>query len=192
MGHGYACKHFGGGVHELGFMLVYFQPAFYCNVYDAWSFTARRSRFWVTAAGAWIQLVITSLAAIVWWARGTGHASRRVAVAAMLVGGASALLTNANPLLPLDGYFAFTDWIEIPNLRLRARAHFAWWLRRTLLRLEMPEPPATRARASRVPDLRRTRLGVTSPGLFVFLAFLLVGWRHAARSARWESCSLWR
>src|SRR5581483_3905597 len=38
LGHGYTCKHFGGEVHEMGFMLVYFEPAFYCNVNDAWSF----------------------------------------------------------------------------------------------------------------------------------------------------------
>src|SRR5215207_2041794 len=43
LGHGYACKHYGGEVHELGFMLVYFQPAFYCNVSDAWSFPDRRA-----------------------------------------------------------------------------------------------------------------------------------------------------
>ena len=51
LGHGFACKHFGGEVHELGFMLIYFQPAFYCNVNDAWSFPALRARLWVTAAG---------------------------------------------------------------------------------------------------------------------------------------------
>jgi putative peptide zinc metalloprotease protein len=38
LGHGFMCKYFGGEVHELGFMLMYFQPAFYCNVNDAWSF----------------------------------------------------------------------------------------------------------------------------------------------------------
>ena len=73
----------------------------------------------------------------------------RVAVATMLVGGATTLLTNANPLLPLDGYFALTDWIEIPNLRQRALAHFAWWVRRHVLRLDVPEPAAS-AREKRV------------------------------------------
>ena len=32
IGHGVACKHFGGRVHEMGAMLIYFTPAFYCNV----------------------------------------------------------------------------------------------------------------------------------------------------------------
>src|SRR4029078_8734619 len=56
LGHGFTCKYFGGGVHEEGFMLIYFQPAFYCNVNDAWSFPALRARLWVTAAGGWVQL----------------------------------------------------------------------------------------------------------------------------------------
>jgi len=179
LGHGYACKHFGGEVHELGFMLIYFQPAFYCNVSDAWSFPERRARLWVTAAGGWIQLVMASVAAIVWWAAAPGTLVANVAVATMLVGGASTLLTNANPLLPLDGYFAFTDWMEIPNLRLRAFAHFRWWVRRTLLRLEEPEPAATR-RERRV-FLIYGALGTAYiTGLFVFLIFLLVGWARGA------------
>jgi putative peptide zinc metalloprotease protein len=72
LGHAFTCKYFGGEVHELGFMLLYFQPAFYCNVSDAWSFPERRARLWVTAAGTWIQLLMASLAAIVWWAAAPG------------------------------------------------------------------------------------------------------------------------
>src|SRR5258705_6680670 len=179
LGHGYACKHFGGEVHELGFMLIYFQPAFYCNVSDAWSFPERRTRLWVTAAGGWIQLVMAGVAAIVWWAAAPGTLVANIAVATMLVGGASTLLTNANPLLPLDGYFAFTDWMEIPNLRLRAFAHFRWWVRRSLLRLEEPEPAATR-RERRV-FLIYGALGTAYiAGLFAFLATLLLGWAQGA------------
>src|SRR3954471_19077311 len=179
LGHAYACKHFGGEVHELGFMLVYFQPAFYCNVSDAWSFPERRARLWVTAAGGWIQLVMASVAAIAWWAAAPGTLVANVAVATMLVGGASTLLTNANPLLPLDGYFAMTDWMEIPNLRLRAFAHFRWWVRRALLRLEEPEPSAT-PRERRV-FLVYGALGTAYiAGLFVFLAVLLIGWARGA------------
>src|SRR6185369_3966084 len=179
LGHGYACKHFGGEVHELGFMLIYFQPAFYCNVSDAWSFPERRARLWVTAAGGWIQLVMASIAAIVWWAAVPGTLVANVAVATMLVGGASTLLTNANPLLPLDGYFAFIDWMEIPNLRLRAFAHFRWWVRKRLLRLEEPEPAAT-ARERRVFLIYGTLATAYITGLFAFLVFLLVGWARGA------------
>ena len=175
LGHGFTCKYFGGAVHELGFMLLYFQPAFYCNVSDAWSFPERRARLWVTAAGSWIQLVVAALAAIVWWVARPGTLVADVSIAAMLVGGAMTLLTNMNPLLPLDGYFALTDWLEIPNLRHRALAHASWWLQRTVLRLERPEPAAS-ARERRVfliyGGLASAYIAIT---LFVFAAFV-VGW----------------
>ena len=72
LGHGFTCKYFGGQVHEIGAMLLYFEPAFFCNVNDAWTFPERRARLWVTAAGSWIQLVLASVAAIVWWAMPPG------------------------------------------------------------------------------------------------------------------------
>src|SRR5262245_51832124 len=143
LGHAFTCKYFGGEVREMGFMLIYFQPAFYCNVNDAWSFPALRARLWVTAAGGWIQLVAAGVAAMVWYVATPGTLASEAAVAAMIVGGATTLVTNANPLLPLDGYFALTDWLEIPNLRIRAREYFAWWVRRHVLRVDLPEPAAT-------------------------------------------------
>ena len=175
LGHAYACKHFGGEVRELGFMLLYFQPAFYCNVSDAWSFPERRARLWVTAAGSWIQLVVASVAAVVWWAAAPDTLVADVAVATMLVGGATTLLTNANPLLPLDGYFALTDWMEIPNLRLRAFAHFRWWLQRHLLRLDVPEPAAT-ARERRVFMIYGALATVYTTLVLGLVAFLVIGW----------------
>ena len=149
LGHGFTCKYFGGEVRELGFMMLYFQPAFYCNVSDAWSFPERRARLWVTAAGTWIQLIMASLAAITGWATKPGTLISMISVAGMLIGGVMTMLTNMNPLLPLDGYFALTDWLEIPNLRHRALAHFGWWIRRYVFRLEIPEPAAN-ARERRV------------------------------------------
>ena len=182
LGHGFTCKYFGGEVRELGFMLLYFQPAFFCNVSDAWSFPERRARLWVTAAGTWIQLVVASLAAIVWWAAAPGTIVADGAIAAMVVGGATTVLTNANPLLPLDGYFALSDWMEIGNLRHRAFAHLRWWLRERLFRLESPEPPAT-ARERRVFLAYGALASVYISGLFAFMAALALGWAQRALGA---------
>ena len=179
LGHAYTCKYFGGEVRELGFMLLYFQPAFFANVTDAWSFPARRARLWVTAAGTWIQLVLASLAAIIWWAAAPGTTVAAAAIAAMLVGGVTTMLTNANPLLPLDGYFALSDWLEISNLRQRAFAHFRWWLQQKVFRLEAPEPPAT-ARERRVFLTYGILASVYIAGLFWFMASLALGWAQRA------------
>jgi multidrug efflux pump subunit AcrA (membrane-fusion protein) len=182
LGHGYTCKYFGGEVRELGFMLLYFQPAFFCNVSDAWSFPERRKRLWVTAAGTWIQLILAGLAGIVWWATAPGTVVANAAIAVMVVGGLTTVLTNANPLLPLDGYFALSDWMEIGNLRQRAFAHLRWWLRLHVFRLEAPEPPAT-ARERRVFLVYGALASAYIACLFAFLASLAFGWAQRALGA---------
>jgi biotin carboxyl carrier protein len=143
LGHGLTCKYFGGEVHEMGFMLVYFQPAFYANVNDAWTFPELRARLWVTAAGVWIAGVVATLAGLVWWIADPGTLLSQVALLAFIFGGAFSVLTNANPLIPLDGYFALSDYLEVPNLRHRAFAHLEWLVRRHVLRLDLPMPPSS-------------------------------------------------
>ncbi len=142
LGHGFTCKYFGGQVHEIGAMLLYFEPAFFCNVNDAWTFPELKARLWVTAAGSWIQLVAASLAAIVWWAAAPDTLISHIALSAVLIGGVTTIVMNANPLIPLDGYFALSDYLEVPNLRQRAFAHLGWLVKTRVLRLDAPMPPA--------------------------------------------------
>jgi hypothetical protein len=65
-----------------------------------------------------------------------------VALSAVLIGGVTTIVMNANPLIPLDSYFALSDYLEVPNLRQRAFAHLAWLVKTKMLRLEVPMPPA--------------------------------------------------
>ena len=47
-------------------MVMYFQPAFYCNVSDAWLFPEKSKRLWVGFAGPYLELVLWALATIAW------------------------------------------------------------------------------------------------------------------------------
>ena len=38
LGHGLTCKRYGGEVHDVGIMLFYFQPVFYCGIDDSYLF----------------------------------------------------------------------------------------------------------------------------------------------------------
>lgn len=143
LGHGLTTKHFGGEVHEIGAMLMYFSPALFCNTNDAWTFEKRSHRLWVTFAGPWIQLLIASLAAIAWAITESGTLVNRLAFLTVLGGGILSILMNFNPLIPLDGYYALSDWLEIPNLRRRAFAYYGWLGKRWLLGMDVAEPPAT-------------------------------------------------
>jgi len=119
--HGLTCKHFGGQVHEVGFLLIYFQPAFYCNVSDAWLFPQKSRRLWVSFAGAYFEMFLWSISTLIW--RVTDP-STTINHLALVITATSAIrsLFNLNPLIKLDGYYLLSDWLEIPNLRRRAFA----------------------------------------------------------------------
>jgi putative peptide zinc metalloprotease protein len=182
LAHGFTCKNCGGEVHEIGVMMFYFDIAFFCNVNDAWTFPDLKSRLWVTAAGAWIEMVLASIAAVVWWVAEPGTFVSDVALAVFLVGGIASVLLNMNPLVPLDGYYALSDWLEVPNLRRRAFAHLTWFLKTKWLGMELPMPPASE-REQRIFLLYGT-LAATYTGMILCLfAALAYGWVSRAFGA---------
>jgi len=128
LAHGLTCKHFGGEVHELGFFLVYFQPALYCNVSDAWLFPEKSKRLWVGFAGPYFELFLWALAALLWRATDGETWLNHAAFIAMTTSGVKTLL-NFNPLIKLDGYYLLSDWLGIPNLRKRAFAAAGEWIK---------------------------------------------------------------
>ena len=166
LGHGFTCKHFGGQVHEMGAMLIYFEPAFFCNVNDAWTFPDLAPRLWVTAAGSWIQLVMAALCALIWWAATPGTVVAQIGMFGILVGGFTTIVANANPLIPLDGYYALSDYLAVPNLRQRSFAYLGWLVKRYALGLQLPAPQAS--------DRERRILTVYGALAFVYSTTLLV------------------
>jgi putative peptide zinc metalloprotease protein len=143
VGHGLTTKWFGGEVHEIGAMMLYFSPALFCNTNDAWTFERRSDRLWVTFAGPWIEMVVAAIGALAWVATEPGSLAHHLAFLTVLVGGISAVVTNFNPLLPLDGYYALSDWLEIPNLRKRSFEYWGWLGRRYALGMNVPSPRVT-------------------------------------------------
>jgi len=117
--HGLTCRHFGGEVREIGFLMIYFQPAFYCNVSDAWLFPEKRKRLWVSFSGAFFQVFIWAVAVLVWRITADDAYINKIALAVMTFSGLATLF-NFNPLLRYDGYYLLSDYLEIPNLRIRA------------------------------------------------------------------------
>lgn len=143
LGHGLTTKRFGGEVHEIGGMFLYFTPALFCNTNDAWMFERRSRRLWVTFAGPWIQVFVAAIACLVWVFLEPGTLAYRLAFLTVLIGGVSGVLGNLNPLIPLDGYYALSDWLEIPNLRRRAFGYWSWLTKRYVLNLDAEEPIVT-------------------------------------------------
>lgn len=119
LAHAAALKRFGGAVHEMGIVLIYFLPCFYCNVSDAY-LLPRRQRLWVSFAGIFFELGLWGLAVGVALTLGVDAGVGRVAALTAAAVGVKGLLFNLNPLIKLDGYYLLTDLLQIPNLRQRA------------------------------------------------------------------------
>jgi putative peptide zinc metalloprotease protein len=121
-GHGLSCKKFGGEVHEMGFMLLVFSPALYCNVTDAWMIPNRWHRAIIGAAGIYVELIIAAAAAWVWWFSEPGMLNF-LCLSTIVVCSVSTVVFNGNPLMKFDGYYIVSDLLEIPNLRERSNRY---------------------------------------------------------------------
>ena len=128
--HGLTCRHFGGQVKEVGFMLIYFSPAFYCDVSDAWMFRERRQRMFVTFAGGYAQLMLWGLCTIIWRITEPDTIINHAMVIVVLFSGLQTLF-NFNPLIKLDGYYMLSDYLEVPNLRSKAFRTLWSWITRS-------------------------------------------------------------
>jgi len=149
-GHAFACKKFGrrqragGEVHVMGVMFLVLVPMPYVDASSAWMLRRKLHRAIIGAAGMMTELVLASVAVVVWvWTAGAAEPWQRgvhaVAFNLMFIASAATLLFNANFLLRFDGYYILSDLLGIPNLSARSRQYvrylvkrFAWGVRRAL------------------------------------------------------------
>lgn len=143
-GHGLTCKHFGGEVHQMGFILIYFTPAFFTDTTDSVLCDRASRRQWVLFAGIWIELVICGVCALIWRFTLPGSFTNDLAYKAMLLSGIQGAFLNLNPLIKADGYYALSEFLHIDNLREESFAFLRAWARKYLLREDMDLPAATK------------------------------------------------
>lgn len=142
-GHGLTCKHFGGDVHQMGFLLIYFTPAFYTDTTDILLFPRGSHRQWVIFAGIWIELVLCGVSATIWHFTFPGSLVNDLAYKMMLLSGIQGTLMNLNPLIKADGYYALSQFLDIDNLREESFAYLRAWTKKYILRHDMDLPPAS-------------------------------------------------
>lgn len=134
IGHGLACKHYGGECNEMGLMLLILTPCLYCDVTDSWMVGSKWRRAMIALAGIWFEFIAASICMWLWWFTNPG-VLHSLCFQVVLVGSVGTLLFNGNPLLKYDGYFVVSDLLDRPNLSQQARRvlwnGFAWfYLRR--------------------------------------------------------------
>jgi putative peptide zinc metalloprotease protein len=148
-GHAMTLKHYGGEVHQMGFLLFYLSPAFYVDVSDSY-ILPRKERLWVTMAGTYTELILCSIATFFWYFATPGTLIYDLAFQVILFTGISSFFINMNPLIKLDGYYAVMDLVEIPDLREESFAYLSRLIKKNIFRMKVEEPEDMTRRKRRI------------------------------------------
>lgn len=175
LGHALLVRHWGGEVHEMGITLLVLVPVPYVDASAATAFRDKRRRILVSAAGVMVELLLASLALILWLNAEDGLV-RDIAFVTLLIGGVSTVLFNGNPLLKFDGYYILADALELPNLMARSNAYLRYLAKRYLLGVASAVSTAVVASER----IWLAAYGVASWCYRVFVAVLIIGWISTA------------
>lgn len=129
LGHALAVKVWGGRVNDVGVMFILFMPIPYVDASAASGFPSKWRRALVDAAGILTELLIASLALML-WLQTEQPVLRSVLFNLMLIGTVSTVLFNGNPLVKFDGYYILSDVLEIPNLAQRSQKYLGYLFKR--------------------------------------------------------------
>ncbi|MGH9368279.1 MAG: efflux RND transporter periplasmic adaptor subunit, partial [Thermoanaerobaculia bacterium] len=119
-------------------------PAFYCDTTDSLLFESKWQRLWVTTAGIFIEGFICAGATLAWVVSYPDTFLHEFAYKTMLFTGVSTVFFNINPLIKIDGYYALTSLIEIPELREESIQYLGALFQRKVLRLPVEVPEVSR------------------------------------------------
>ena len=144
--HGLTCKHFGGGVHRMGFMLIYLSPAFFVDITEIYVYGGKWQRVAGIIAGIWVELMFCSVASIVWWGTPLGSPVHDFAYKIMLITGVAVVLMNLNPLIRLDGYYLFGELVGVSSLKESSVEYLSSWVKQNLFRMPVEVPYVRRQR----------------------------------------------
>ena len=115
LGHVLACTRWGADCKEIGVLLLFFTPCLYCDTTDCWKLPSKWQRSAVAAAGIYVELLISCVAAAVWLSTRDGL-EHTLAASTMLMCSLGTILVNGNPCFKYDGYFIMSDLWGVPNL----------------------------------------------------------------------------
>lgn len=118
LAHGVALTICGGSVREFGIGSHYIiVPYSYTNTTDSYRL-GKKERIFVSVAGPLVEFAMLGINSLALLYLPADSAMRPV-VALLMAFELSAIIWNANPLLPFDGYLILSDLLREPNLRKR-------------------------------------------------------------------------
>ena len=139
LGHAYTATRYGCRVPAMGVAFLVMMPVLYTDTTGAWRIRSRRKRLMVDCAGMMTELMVATVATILWVFLPEG-ALRSTAFVLATTSWAMSLMVNVNPFMRFDGYYLLADATNTPNLQPRAFALARWKLREWLFALGNPPP----------------------------------------------------
>ena len=133
--HGLTCKHFGGAVHKMGFLLYYLEPCFFVDVTEVYIYAGKWARIATSIAGIWVELMFCAAASIIWWGTPAGTPMHDLAYKIILITGVGVAIINLNPLIKLDGYYILCELVGIIGLKEDSTAFVSSWIKKHIFRL---------------------------------------------------------
>lgn len=122
MGHIGACMRCGLIPNSAGIGLYFFSPVFYVDTSEAWVLPAKK-RAIIDIGGVYLQAIFVGVLTVIYMCTGSLVIHRTILLILLLI------LTNLFPFIKLDGYWALSDLIGLPNLDLRAKEYITSILR---------------------------------------------------------------
>jgi putative peptide zinc metalloprotease protein len=149
LGHAFAAVRYGCRVPTMGVAFMLGTPVFYTDTTDSWRLTQRRQRLAIVGAGVAAEFIVAACALLLWPFLADGLA-REICFALLTTSLATSVLINMNPFMRYDGYYALSDYLEVPNLQTRAFALARWKLREWLFALGHAPPESFTPRLQRI------------------------------------------
>jgi putative peptide zinc metalloprotease protein len=118
IGHATASVHFGVQPKEIGFGFYFIFPVFFTNVTNIWQLN-RISRNVVNFGGIYFQLIVNILLiSLLYFGM-----SKPLLFPLILINLAS-IVSSLNPFFRYDGYWIFSDYFSVPNLKAKSKEAF--------------------------------------------------------------------
>jgi putative peptide zinc metalloprotease protein len=172
LGHAYTATRFGCRVPSMGVSFLVMFPVLYTDTTGAWRLTSRRQRLAIDCAGVAAELMVASIATLIWVVLPDGPVRSIIFVLASSSWIIS-LGVNLNPFMRFDGYYILSDLLGIPNLQQRAFALGRWRMRELLFGLNENPPESFPIVTARVLTLYAWITWIYRLALFLGIAVLV-------------------
>lgn len=139
LGHAVVATRYGVRVAHMGVAFLVLLPMLYTDTGESWRLKNPRHRLAIASAGIAVELALASIATLLWSLAPDGpfrNGMFFLATTSWLM----TLAINASPFMRFDGYFIFSDLLDLPNLHERSGALARTALRRVLLGFKDPWP----------------------------------------------------